>query len=455
MGARLNAGMRWCVALGLLALIAMGGMAQGEISSVLNRAQVVDDPELGELILAVIENHSLLGEKELLERVREVTKGYAQIKLLDQQIEQIGRRAESIGGPGEVRYELLLARAELESRRTSELATLREVMGIIPRHAFGRRKVSALTTFVDLDVIGRRVYLLERSERFIGETVSDRFRAVGLMSGDEALDYVAAQMAKKERLPIRIDIHRTVDGIKLSEDLYDALIGQARQAKVQMESEIHLGPVREGQGEFVLTLIESVPPTIDGVYRVGGRPTLSLVDGRPAAPQEVDANHVGGFVRQWLSKPDYLPTRFRIVYPSTMQPLAEETAAAIEEVARSLGIGAFVDVAYDAVEADTEGLYLGRWRASGQSMILAIDVSAENRCQFVMADGLESTGVVTRVPGRWSLAGRQIRMTRSSYTYQGYISPDGDLLLCRRRINRQGNRVAGVAEEPVIFRKLE
>lgn len=440
---------------GMAAVPAMIAGAESGASSVLSRAQSVDDPELGELILVAIENHPQVEDREILERICKVTQCYAQIKLLDQQIEQIERRVRSIGRSSEMQYELVLAGAELESKRTAELASLRELMGIIPRHAFGQRKVSELATFVDLDVIGERVYVLERAERFMGEDLRDRFKPAGIMSAKEALDYIRNRFAEKGRLPIRIDIHRTVDGIKLSEELHDAVIELARQSKVQMEAEVHLGPVRQGLGEFVLTLVSDDAPSIDSVYLVDGRPTISLVDGRAAAPQEVDPNRVGEFVAQWLAKPDYLPTRFRIVYPAPMQGLAERTTQAVQEAANRLGVAGFVEVAPGVVEPNAGAAYLGRWLATGKSEILGLDIQFTNQCQFSMSEGLDSSGATTKVPGRWSLAGRQIRVSRSSCTYQGYINADGDLLLCRRRTSPRGNLAAGVAEEPIIFRKLE
>jgi hypothetical protein len=241
----------------------------------------------------------------------------------------------------------------------------------------------------------------------------------------------------------------------LSDDLHNALIEMARQSKVQMEAEVHLGPVRQGLGEFVLTLTSSIPPRVDGVHMVDGRPTVSLVDGRRTSPQQVDPNQVDGFVTQWLTKPDYLPTRFRIVYPASMQELAERMARSVKDAAKRLGVGDFVDVTQSVVEADTEALYLGRWQAIAKGEVQYIDVQRGNRGQFTMSEGSESTGPAPKAPGRWSLAGRQIRIDKDPYTYQGFVNAEGNLLLTRRRANSQGDLVANLAEEPIIFKRVE
>jgi len=99
--------------------VALGAVAtvQSQIPSVLDRVQRVEDPELGDLIRLAMENRKNISREEAFDIVRQVTKSYAQIKLLDLQIEQIAQKAEATTGPAKMRYELLLAKAELESKR--------------------------------------------------------------------------------------------------------------------------------------------------------------------------------------------------------------------------------------------------------------------------------------------------------------------------------------------------
>ncbi len=112
--------------------LATVAMAQSKTPSVLDRVQNMDDPELGKLIRVALENKPSLDRSENLELIRKVTLSYTQIKLFDQQIAEVSRKIEARTGPAEMRYELTLAKTELEAKLMTELANLRELMGIIP-----------------------------------------------------------------------------------------------------------------------------------------------------------------------------------------------------------------------------------------------------------------------------------------------------------------------------------
>jgi hypothetical protein len=118
--------------LGLPMVLGALASAQSDTPSVLDRVQKVEDPELGDLIRLAMENRKV-SKEEAFDLVRQITQSFAQIKLLDIQIEQIAHKAEATTGPAEMRYELLLAKAELESKRAMELANLRELAGIVPK----------------------------------------------------------------------------------------------------------------------------------------------------------------------------------------------------------------------------------------------------------------------------------------------------------------------------------
>lgn len=124
--------------LSLSVVVGAVAMAQSQIPSILDRVQKVEDPELGELIRVAVENLKAryhTDEEMVGKKIKEVTQSYAQIRLLDQQIAEVTRKAKLVEetGPGELRYELLLAKTELESKRMTEIANLREMMFIIPK----------------------------------------------------------------------------------------------------------------------------------------------------------------------------------------------------------------------------------------------------------------------------------------------------------------------------------
>ena len=149
--------------------MATAAMAQSNTSSVLDRVQNESDPELGELIRAAIERNAKLTQSqqaEPLELIRKVTLSYTQIKLFDQQIAEVSRRLEEVSGPAELRYELLLAKTELEANLMTEVANLRELMGIIPRHAFDQLPIETLSSWVILRVIDEGVYVLDSLQPF-------------------------------------------------------------------------------------------------------------------------------------------------------------------------------------------------------------------------------------------------------------------------------------------------
>ncbi|GAJ01447.1 unnamed protein product, partial [marine sediment metagenome] len=177
---------------GYCLVLLLGGLVSvviaQEPTSIFSRLQIIDDPELGELIRIAIANTPEAAEaaeflrtysdreqymklKRKADRAnariaRLVTEAYAQISLLDTQIEQIDKKINLSEKDEAIRTELVLAKAEFEARRTATLAELREIMNIVPKHAFGRKQVGTLKTWLALDVIGNSVYMLTFSRPY-------------------------------------------------------------------------------------------------------------------------------------------------------------------------------------------------------------------------------------------------------------------------------------------------
>jgi len=141
----------------LLAGLADGGLKK-EQASILSQVQVIEEPELAELIeVAILRSTNLEDKEERPKIVRRVTELYAQIKLLDNQIEQISRKISFSQTSEAARVELILAKAELEATRLTELAELREVMNIVPKHPFMRRPERDVADRLSIDVMGELV----------------------------------------------------------------------------------------------------------------------------------------------------------------------------------------------------------------------------------------------------------------------------------------------------------
>jgi len=216
--------------------------AKGQ-ASILSRVQTIDDRELGELIRVALENlpeskrlakinprnkdyeeQKEVVEKVKLETVRLVTEAYVEIKLLDSQIEQTDAKLHSAGLPEPLARELILAKAELESQRDIKLAQLRETMYIIPKHALGMKPIKHLNGWLKLQVIGDQICVFTGSKPFNEYVYEMSHHFVKLVTVEGAIAYVKEFIVKKDHLPVRIDISRNSEGIKLSEDLQQKMI---------------------------------------------------------------------------------------------------------------------------------------------------------------------------------------------------------------------------------------
>jgi len=424
---------RWSIVFCLALPLAPVSLSVAEegTPSVLSRVQTVSDPELGELLRVALEQSVSIPEQ--LKIARTVTESYAQIKLLDRQIEQIQQRIKSTTGPAELRHELLLATAELESKRVVQLATLREAMGIVPEHAFGRRPQWRLKTWLELDAINGTVHILEHLQPF---SDSDNCKSVGLKSQTEALDYISKQLAQPEALPIRIDIHRTADAIAFSEDLENAVIALVRKTGREMQAEVHRDEaVREGPWEFVLRLDP-------------GRPEVEVAvldhENKVRESAQIDPNGLDSLLVRMLVKPGRLPAQLSISYPGSMRQQADQIATTAQGVVKGLGVAQFVQVTLRAWESDPKTRYLGRWRSVGRSGVMEIEIRP-GQTAIVSRIRISDSGEVETKQGdsaRWSASARRITIRQSQNTYEGYINSEGNLIL-------------GIGNEPVTFQKVE
>jgi len=350
----------WCV---LFFAVGCAGTAIGrEQASVLSRVQTVDDVELGELIRVALENlpeskrlaklnpytndyeeQREAVESAKLKTVRLVTEAYAAIKLLDSQIDQIDAKINSPGMPETLMRELLLAKAELQSNLETKLAELREVMGIIPRHALGRKPVKELNGWLKLDVIGDRVCIFDCSKPFQEYSETMRHTFVKLLSGEEALNYAVNFVRKRDNLPVRVDILRNVDGIELSKLLHNQIIDAVKKANLAMEAEVHLDEeIRRSTGMGQLFLLQS---------RIGTslRTIQVLISGKRQAVKEIrdeiDANDIDSYVRdQLITRPGQLPSSFQIGYDQESKDVALRVVNTIQEAVKQLGLEKFVGI---------------------------------------------------------------------------------------------------------------
>ena len=422
-------------------------MAQNKTSSILDRVQKVDDPELGELIRVAIENHKNLDQKGTLEIIRKVTLSYVQVKLLDEQIAEVSRKIKAETGPDEMRYELLMAKTELESKLMTELANLREIMGIIPKHAFEEQEKKDLSTWLALNIIGERVYMLDGLKPFDGWYWAIwRFKSVGLLSEPETLNHIRERLANKRNLPIRIDIYYAPETKTAADDLRNKIISLARQTNSQMQVEVRLElSVWAGSGESPFFLREGKIRTFypAPVKRPDGSP-------KPLSTGLVNPNDLEQHILWRLTMPKNVPLTFRIEYDESSALLAKQVAETVRAVAKRLGVVDAVEVKEDLVEPLPEAHFLGRWQAVADSEIREIEFQAGGQSRLTMKGGSQKT-----VPAPWTLGTKDIFIdSRYLITYRGFINAEGNLVVDKGEIWPQGSW-HDKGQPEMIFNKVE
>jgi len=434
--------------LGLPGVLVAVALAQSQTPSILDRVQKVDDPQLAELVRVGMESRENLGQKERLEIIRKVTLSYVQIKLLDQQVAEVSRKIEAETGPAEMRYELLLAKTELESKLMTELANLREIMGIVPKHAFEEQPIETLNTWLNLNVIGERVYVLDALKPFKEYWAKRRWKSAGLLSERETLDYIRERLQSNSSLPLRIDIDHTPSNTAAAEDLHGKILSLARETNAQMETEVRteLMSTFAGSGESTFFLrqgqIRTCYPT--AVQRPDGGP-------RPLVTGLVNPNELEQHILWRLTRAKNVPLTFRIEYDEASALTAKQVAETVKAVAKRLGIAELVEVVEALVEPVPEAAFLGRWQGVADTEIREIELQAGGQSRLTMRTG--RTGQTTQ-PAPWTLTTNEIFIESAPLvTWRGYLNAEGNLVINRGQIYLQGSWSGGPPE--MVFKKVE
>ena len=449
----------------LLLCLGMAGIAvaQSNTPSVLERVQKVDDPELAELIRVAVEKRENISKEATFEIIRRVTLSYVQIKLLDLQIQEVSRKAESQTGPAEMRYELLLAKAELESKRAAEMADLRDVMGVIPRLPFAEQPIETLNANISLQIIGERVYVLDGLKPFDGWWARLRWKLAGLLSEKETLDYVRGRLKDKDSLPIRFLINYNPETKGASEDLRSKIISMAKETNSQMDTEVRLELIAHtGFGTSTFFLRQGKITTFHArvLQRPDGGPEL-FVTGL------VNPNDLEQHILWRLTKPKNVPLTFRIEYDEASALVAKLVADTATDVVKRLGIAEMAGVESVLVEPVPETVFLGRWRGTARGDFQAIDVQPNGLCQVTMGDRLgrpNTPGAIkagASVSGTWLLATKNIYIdindrrspSGGKYVYWGYLDEEGNLIVDRGMIYCQGS-FHGSGSSRTILKKV-
>jgi hypothetical protein len=425
-----------------LALVAVA-TGQDKNPTVLDRVQQVDDPELGELIRAAMASREKLSPEEKLQIVRKVTLSYSQIKLLDRQIEEVSRKLQVAGGPADMRYELLLARTELETKLMMELATLREAMGIVPRFPFEQQAIGDLNTWLNLQVLDQRVVVYDTLKPFRDYWAMGRHEVAGLLSEQATLDYIRGRLKDKKNLPVRIDIGYRSDTRSAGERLRDAVFSLAKETGTDMDVEVRLELIW-----WVTSTVEAPFFCREGKIRTLYSAPAARPDGDPTLFRTglVDPNDLDQHILWRLSNPGNVPIRLRIAYDQVSAAMAKQVVEAIRTKGQDLGLGDLVKVAAVLVEPVPETAFLGRWEALGKGYFQAVDIQPQGVCQVTMGDGTETTQAGASVKGTWMPTCKEVlvdindrALSGGEYQYLAFINQKGNLVVDRAEIYIQGH----------------
>jgi hypothetical protein len=438
---------------------AAAATAQGDTSSVLERVQNVDDPELSELIRLAIENKSnfqSLGRTETMELIRKVTLSYTQIKLVDQQIAEVSRKIEANTGPAEIRSELLLAKAELESKRATETANLRELMGIIPKYAFDKKPIERLSSWVFLRVLDQGVYVLDTLPPFQDYWGRARYESFGLQSEKEALDYVLEQLKDPNNLPIRIDIYYMAAMSNAAKNLRSRVVSLITEANCQMQAEVNVKLIdwlTSGKSKFFIRNGKT------STLHAGGA-ALMRPDGasRSIGTGVFEPNDLDQHILWRFMHPSNVPLKIWIEHDQISSKLAKHTEERVRAIAKDLGISEIVETERILVESVPESAFLGRWQAMTKGDVQTIDIQPTGACVFVLNSGTKLIGGGMSVPGRWFLTPKEIYMDikakhKRYNVHRGYLDKEGNLVVGNIEIYPRGNFSLAV-EHPTVFKKV-
>jgi hypothetical protein len=358
-----------------------------------------------------------------------------------------------------MRYELLLAKTELEAKMMTEVANLREVMGIVPKHAFDKKPIESLSSWITLRVLDQGVYVLNSLQPFQEWWARQRNKSLGLQSKKEALDYVRELLKDPNNFPIRIDNSYTAEMSNAAKVLHDKVVSLITEANCQMEAEVNLTQIENvGRGVSMIFLRNG---KISLLYSGGGAP-IQRPDGspEPLATGVVEPNDLEQHIMWRLLRPKNVPLKFRIEHDETSIKLARQTADMVRAVAKDLGIGELVEVERILVESVPESDFLGRWQGITKGDIQTIDIQPTGVCVFGKSPVSKIRGGMS-VPGRWFLTPKEIFMDikdqRSDgyYVYRGHLDKEGHLVVNRGEIHVEGSfGVAWDKQQLMVFKKV-
>jgi hypothetical protein len=314
-----------------------------EEATVLERIRKVENPELAKLIRIAINNlpeqklhgHTTDRQKNYeiaiakSKAIRIVTEKYAQIKLLDIQIEQIENRISATGSTDSIKAELVIAKASLESERIMHIAGLREALNLVPWAPLAPKEVHELNTWLHLETLDDntvRVLKFKKTySKYFSQNSSDN---VSLKTPEETLKYFDDIVKTGSALPIRITFGTSEKGEVATNDIQD---------KIQM--------LIYGAGVEYETDFSKAKRTLEGtVIKVSNHNPNQVIEmSNPSRGYTVD--QYLRKVKRMVQSPDSLPLEIKVrPYREELKSDYEKLITGLHETINKLEIQDYVTI---------------------------------------------------------------------------------------------------------------
>ncbi len=202
--------------------------------------QKEDDDNLAELIRTAVANHSGAGKEEIREITRRVRQSYAQIVLLDEQMEETVGELKVLPGPDETQGPLLQTMKDLENERLVEAGNLGAVMGTVPRASWVQQPTENLNGWVTLLILKQCVVVLDSLKESTDYRVAEHQARRIVLSKTQTLNYFQRRWKDGKSLPMHIHVYYLPETSRAAADLRQTIVALAREVNANLDSDVDL-----------------------------------------------------------------------------------------------------------------------------------------------------------------------------------------------------------------------
>ena len=238
-------GLRGLAALAVIALVLLP-MAQGTergpsgTSESVDRPQGEGDENLTELIHTAVANHPGAGKKEIREITRRVMQVYAQILLLDEQMEDVAAGIKATSDSAETQDPLIQTLKDLDNERLVQAGNLAEAMGMPPRRPGAQQPPANPDAWVTLLILKPCVMAVDNLKASTDYRVAERQARRILLSKKQTLNYLQRRWKDGKSLPMHIHVYYLPETSRAAADLRRKIVALAREANASLDTDVDL-----------------------------------------------------------------------------------------------------------------------------------------------------------------------------------------------------------------------